>query len=84
MPLKSKALRFCRRFNFLTIFDKETSMERILFNAKETAYLLSISERFVRKLDAEGLLRASKIGARKLYHIDDIRSYADSCRLGGD
>ena len=59
-------------------------MERILFNAKETATFLGISERFVCKLDAEGLLRASKIGARKLYHIDDIRSYADSCRLGGN
>ena len=58
-------------------------MERILFNSKETATLLGISERFVRKLDVEGLLRASRIGSRKLYHIDDIRSYADSCRLGG-
>ena len=56
-------------------------MERILFNSKETATLLGISERFVRKLDADGFLRASRIGARKLYHIEDIRAYADSCRL---
>ncbi len=59
-------------------------MERILFNSKETATLLGISERLVRKLDADGFLRASKIGARKLYHIEDIRAYADSCRLKPD
>ena len=59
-------------------------MERILFNSKETATLLGISERFVRKLDADGFLRASRIGTRKLYHIEDIRAYADSCRLKPD
>ena len=59
-------------------------MERILLDSKEAATLLGISERFVRKLDADGFLRASRIGARKLYHIEDIRAYADSCRLKPD
>jgi len=55
-----------------------------LLTVDETAKTLCISPRTLWTMTREGALACIRIGRRVLYSPDDIRSFVERCRRGGD
>lgn len=53
-----------------------TPMARLLLTESQTADMLSVCPRTLFALRKAGRITASKIGARVLYHIDEVKRFA--------
>jgi len=57
--------------------DSSPDAEPLLLNERRAAKMLGICGRTLFDLQKRGEITARRLGGRKLYHIDDIRNYAN-------
>ena len=63
-----------------------TPATRLYYSRAELCGLLGLSQRSVDHLLSSGQLRSSKIGRRRVVHVDALKNFAGSeitCRLAG-
>ena len=54
---------------------------KILFDVRDAAKMLSVSQVTIRREVAAGRLHHARIGDRVLFHLADLEAFAASCRV---
>jgi len=60
----------------LTQNERRPELAKILFNIKDTAHILSVSEKSVRRFLKRGLLNTNPVLRTKLIHLESIQAFA--------
>ena len=56
---------------------------RILLSERETMRALGIGRSLLRRIWAQGLIRPTRLGRRLLFHVDEVRRFADEVSREG-
>ena len=57
---------------------------KILFNVRDAAKMLSVSQATIRRAVTAGRLHDTRIGDRVLFHLADLEAFAASCRVSAE
>ena len=57
-----------------------TTVTKYLLSERQTMEALGIGRTLLRRMWAEGRIKPVKVGRRLLFHVDEVRRFADEMR----
>ncbi len=52
-------------------------MDKLLLSEQEAMAALSIGRTLLRRMESEGRITSTHVGRRVLYHVDEVKRFAD-------
>ncbi|MBF8267733.1 MAG: Helix-turn-helix domain [Dehalococcoidia bacterium] len=57
---------------------------KVLLSERETMEALGIGRTLLRRMWAEGRIKPVKVGRRLLFHVDEVRRFAEEMQRGAE